>query len=481
MLPRGPTLKQSLQIGLNQSLKLTPQLTQSIRLLAMSTLELEAELSSMLDANPLLERESDQLPDDDVGLGQEEGADDREPESDLIDDSLDLESFDESSDWVESTGSGNGQDEDNEQFERNAEVPTLAAELLWQIALTPLSDRDRQIAAVIIDALDGDGYLRTPDADLLAALPAALAVNASEIESVRRLIMQMDPAGVAARNLVECLVAQMQQLDLPKAQRDLAIKVTTDYLEQLPKLDTLKLASRLGCKEHELRDAIQLIRSLNPRPGSQEDRQAAEYVVPDLIARKINGRWRVTLANATIPSLCINRHYERMAAESRGETGTYLRAQLQEARWLMKSLQQRGETLIRVGECILREQGAFLDYGPEALRPLTLKQIAEEVGLHESTISRATLRKYMSTPRGVFELKRFFSSGVSTDGGGEASATAVQAMIKKLIDAEDRAKPLSDQTLAEMLKKDGVQVARRTVAKYREAINIPSSSERCRL
>lgn len=475
-------MKQSLHIGLNQSLKLTPQLTQSIRLLAMSTLELEAELTALVDANPLLDRESDAANDDEAPpLGPEEPAADADAEVDAIDDALDLESFDEAADWAESSSGGSGGGEDDESFERNTGVESLASQLRWQVALAHWSEQDRAIAAVIIDALDDDGYLRASDAELLAALLPEWPVSSREIDHVRRQVLKLDPVGVAARTLAECLAAQIEHGDAEPARKRIALRLVQEFLEQLPRLDTFRTATKLGCREPEVRAAADLIRTLNPKPGAVEDRTPAEYVVPDLIARKVNGRWRVTLAQSTIPALCINRHYERMAAESRGETGGYLRAQLQEARWLMKSLQQRGETLIRVGECILREQGAFLDYGPEALRPLTLKQIAEEVGLHESTVSRATLRKYMSTPRGVFELKRFFSSGVATDGGGEASATAVQAMIRKLIEAEDRAKPLSDQTLAELLKKDGVQVARRTVAKYREAINIPSSSERCRL
>jgi len=475
-------VKQTLNIGLNQSLKLTPQLTQSIRLLAMSTLELEAELSGLLDANPLLERESDVADDDDLPIGGDDAASDSESEVTVeqLEDSLDLEAFDESADWAE-TSAGSGSHDDDDQVEQNGAQGSLADDLRWQVAMMPWTERERAIAAVLIDALDDDGYLRAPDAELIDALPSEWQVQPSEIDAVRRQVLKLDPPGVCARTLAECLEAQLEQCDAEAALKAMALRLVRGHLEQLPRLDTLKQASRFGCRECDVLDAIALIRSMNPRPGNIEDRQAAEYIVPDLIARKIQGRWRVMLTQSTIPALTINRHYERMAAESRGDTGNYLRGQLQEARWLMKSLQQRGETLIRVGECILREQGAFLDYGPEALRPLTLKQIAEEVGLHESTISRATLRKYMSTPRGVFELKRFFSSGVATDGGGEASATAVQAMIRKLIDTEDRAKPLSDQTLAEILKKDGVQVARRTVAKYREAINIPSSSERCRL
>ena len=469
-------MKAGLQLGLSQSLKLTPQLTQAIKLLAMSTLELELEVTNLLEANPLLERE-EELPPDDF----EEAplpSDDRDSASnDEVDDQLDLEGFEEMADWRES--GGGSFDGDDGEHERDQGTPDLRAELAWQMALRPLSPCDHAIAGALIDAIGDDGYMREDDAGIASALAPDWQVTPEQIGIVLRLLQQCDPPGVGARNLRECLALQLQ-LRAPDAQRDLALRIVNEHLETLTKTDPVQLARRLGATRAEFDAALALIRRLNPRPGERPEDSDNDAVVPDLIARKINGRWRVQLNPASMPAIGVNRHYERMAAESRGETGSYLRGRLQEARWLLKSLAQRGDTLLKVGNCVVREQGAFLDYGPEALRPLTLRAIAEEVGLHESTISRATTRKYMATPRGVFELKRFFSSGVATNEGGEASATAIQAMIRKLIDAEHKAKPLSDQTLAESLQHSGIQVARRTVAKYREAMNIPSSSDRLR-
>jgi RNA polymerase sigma-54 factor len=304
-------------------------------------------------------------------------------------------------------------------------------------------------------------------------------VTPEEVAVVRTLLQQCDPPGVGARDLRECLLLQLRQKPGDHL-RDLALRIVADHLQTLAKTDSAQLARRLGASVADVDAALRLIRSLKPRPGERPSDSDDDAVIPDLIARKINGRWRVQLNPTSTPGIGINRQYERMAAESKGDAGSYLRGRLQEARWLMKSLQQRGDTLLKVGNCIVREQGAFLDYGPEALRPLTLRAIAEEVGLHESTISRATTRKYMATPRGVFELKRFFSSGVATSEGGEASATAIQAMLRKLIDTEQKTRPLSDQALADALKRAGIPVARRTVAKYREAMNIPASSDRLR-
>jgi RNA polymerase sigma-54 factor len=471
-------VKAALQIGLSQSLKLTPQLTQAIKLLAMSTLELDQEVTQLLEANPVLEREED-LPGEDYG-DEPAPSDDREPESaDDIDDRLDLQDYEEFGDWNEPANASSSYEGEDGERERAADAPDLRAELAWQMALRPLSERDRAIAAVLIDAIDDDGYLREDDASLVAALPADWHVAPEDVAVVRTLLQQCDPPGVGARDLRECLLLQLRQQQ-PDPERDLALRIVAEHLDTLPKTDAAQLARRLGTTPDDIEAALRRIRSLKPRPGERPVDSEDDAVVPDLIARKINGRWRVQLNPSSLPGIGINRHYERMAAESRGDAGSYLRGRLQEARWLMKSLQQRGETLMKVGNCIVREQGAFLDYGPEALRPLTLRAIADEVGLHESTISRATTRKYMATPRGVFELKRFFSSGVATSEGGEASATAIQAMIRKLIDAEQKARPLSDQALTESLKQAGIQVARRTVAKYREAMNIPASSDRLR-
>lgn len=470
-------VKAALQIGLNQSLKLTPQLTQAIRLLAMSSLDLQQEVTGLIEANPVLEHEDELAAQEfDESITP---SDDREPEADDgIDDQLDLRDFEEFGDWNETKGRSD-LDAEGEAREIATPTPDLREELAWQMALRPLTERDHLIAAVLIDAVDDDGYLRVDDATILSSLPADRNFTEREVGIVRMLLQHCDPIGVAARDLRECLQLQLQSMaEVPG--RGIALAIVADHLDALPKTDLNQLARRLQATRQDIEQAIDLIRSLNPRPGARPLESDTEGVIPDLIARKVNGRWRVGLNPASMPDIGISRRYERMAAESRGETGTYLRGCLQEARWLMKSLQLRGETLTRVGNCIVREQSAFLDYGAEALRPLTLRTIAEEVGLHESTVSRATTRKYVATPRGVFELKRFFSSGVATSEGGEASATAVQAMIRKHIETENKARPMSDQALTEILKQAGIQVARRTVAKYREAMNIPSSSDRLR-
>lgn len=477
-------VKTSLQIGLHQSLKLTPQLTQAIRLLAMSTLELEIELTQLVESNPLLERPEDADHDDvPEALGPDETvatkSDDDTTEEIGIDDSLDLSAFEESADWSEPRASHDGDDE-NGWESRTALRTDLRDELRHQVELMRMSRKDRAIAEAIIDAIDADGYLRESFDSIRIAVAPEWDIDADEFEAVLRRVQQCEPTGVAARDLKECLLRQIEDRRDDPAYA-LAKILLQRHLEDLPRADAERFAAKMLVSVDEFRSALDLIRSLNPRPGESTAGDQDDYIVPDLIARKINGRWRLQLANGAVPALSINRYYERLAGESRGEPAQYLKGQLQEARWLIKSLSQRGETLLKVGESIIREQGAFLDYGPAALRPLTLRQVAEEVGLHESTISRATTRKYMATPRGVFELKRFFSSGVATTEGGEASAIAIQSMIRKLIDTENIKKPLSDQALADQLRRDGIAVARRTVAKYREAMNIPSSSDRCRL
>jgi RNA polymerase sigma-54 factor len=294
-------------------------------------------------------------------------------------------------------------------------------------------------------------------------------------------VQRFDPVGVASRTLGECLDVQLSLLEEHTEGLAVARRLVTEHLESLAKLERDKLAQKLGASLEETEAAVELVKACEPRPGNGYGEVNAEYIVPDAYASKHEGRWRVKLNPSCQPSLAINRQYERLAAESRGETGGFLKGRLQEARWLIKSLKARGETLMKVATCIVRQQSAFLDYGPEAMRPLTLKQVADEIGVHESTVSRITTRKYLHTPRGTFEFKHFFSVGLSTAEGGEASATAIRAMIKKLVEDEDPRKPMSDASISNELGKRGIEVARRTVAKYREAMNIPASSDRCRL
>lgn len=492
-------MKPGLQFRLHQQLTLTPQLQQAIRLLQLSQLELEAELRQIAEGNPLLEfaEESDTADEGEEAEGSylaEAGASATSSSTSTTSD--DHESGD-APEWADgdgageqpmdfsmgnSAGSSSGSRSDEDFEPQNAAVETLAEHLLWQLNLSGFDPRQRAIAAVIIDALNPDGYL-TENADaLLAALPATLQVSEDELEAVRRRVQTtFDPVGVASRDLRDCLRVQLEQFD-PAAtpQRELALRIVDGELDLLARNDVSKLARKLRADENDVVAAAALIRSLDPRPGAAMDATPVEYVAPDVYAYKDGNRWKVSLNADCQPRLGLNQHYCNLIAKARGEDASWMRGQLQEARWLIKSLESRAETLLKVAEAIVRRQSAFLDYGPEAMHPLVLREVAEEVGMHESTISRVTTRKYIHTPRGTFELKHFFSSGVSTEDGGSASSTAIQAMLRKLVDAEDPRKPLSDQALAEELRRKGIQVARRTVAKYREAMRIPSSSERQR-
>lgn len=485
-------MKPGLQFRLNQQLTLTPQLQQAIRLLQLSQLELEAELRQIAESNPLLEfsednpenEESDQhevvepLPAGSTS-STSDSADDGEAPDWSDGDGASEDPIDFSGGGSSSSRNGSSNDEDG--FEPQSAAPeTLQEHLLWQLNLTHMSPRDRAIAEVLIDALNADGYLTESMESLLAALPSDVKASAAELEHVRRLLQRFDPTGIASLDLRDCLRVQLEQFAPETPHRDLALRIVDSELELLARNDIARLARKLRANEDDAAAAAVLIRSLDPRPGAALDVTPVEYVAPDVYARKDAGRWRVSLNPDCQPRLGLNQHYCGLIAQARGTDASWMRGQLQEARWLIKSLESRAETLLKVAEAIVRRQSAFLDYGPEAMHPLVLREVAEEVGMHESTISRVTTRKYIHTPRGTFELKHFFSSGVSTEDGGTASATAIQAMLRKLVDAEDSRKPLSDQAIAEELHRKGIQVARRTVAKYREAMRIPSSSERQR-
>ena len=473
-------MKPALQFRLGQSLALTPQLQQAIRLLQLSRLELEIELNLALESNPLLDM-TDEAPDGDeadVEAAAEREAAEAEAEAaaqntDGDEQPLDLE--------VErSEHRGTALDEDGME-QQDAEIEDLRDHLLWQLNLTPMPARDRAIAATIIEAINDDGYLDETDEAIRDTLAPLHAVTLEEIAAVRRRVQQFDPVGVASRNLRECLGVQLDAFDADTPGLALARTLVAEHLDALAKQDRTRICQRLHADEAEFEVALALIRSLVPKPGSSYASTSAEYVAPDAYARKVGGRWQVALAPGCQPRLGINEHYAGLIAKARRDDANYLKGQLQEARWLIKSLKTRAETMLKVATSIVRAQEAFLEFGPEAMRPLVLKDVAEEIGMHESTISRVTTRKYLYTPRGTFEFKYFFSSGVTTVDGGAASATAIQAMIRKLISEEQPARPLSDQVLATELNRRGINVARRTVAKYREALNIPSSNDRSRL
>ncbi|MDN5781397.1 MAG: RNA polymerase factor sigma-54, partial [Luteimonas sp.] len=334
----------------------------------------------------------------------------------------------------------------------------------------------------LVDAIDDDGYLRDSLDAIAQSLLPEIQCTPDEVLAVLRQVQRLDPVGVGARDLGECLVLQLDNLPDDTPARALARRIATDHIDRLPRIGIEGVAAELGCELDQAEQALALLRSLDPRPGAQiGDLPANTYVTPDCVITRQQGMWRVALANERQPRLTIHRGYEQMIQHAGASDAGYLRGHLQEARWLLKNLAQRGETLLKVVQCLVRQQSGFLEFGPQALRPLTLREVAAEVGLHESTISRSISRKYVRTPRGTIPLRAFFASGIGTEGGGEASSIAIQEMIKRLIEAENPRKPLSDARLAEMLKATGVPVARRTVAKYRELLNIPSSHERVRV
>ncbi|MGH8114683.1 MAG: RNA polymerase factor sigma-54 [Rhodanobacteraceae bacterium] len=474
-------MKPGLQLRQSQTLSLTPQLQQAIRLLQLSQLELQVELRELAEANPLID-----LDGADVETGEDSTSESTEAGADgdaSADFGEDSEYWDEHSPQVvEWAKSNRGFDDDDDGPEQQDAAPEgLREHLLWQANLSGFSAREHAIATAIIDAIDDDGYLREGMEPILAALGTLdPPTTKDETEAVRLRVQHFDPTGVASLDLADCLAVQLEQLDSATEGRELARKIVAGDLDLLAKRDFSRLARKLNSPEDEVISAATLIRALDPRPGSAFDPTPAEYVAPDAYAIKTGGRWRVSLSPDCQPRLAINQHYSSLIARAQRSDATWMRGQLQEARWLIKSLEARADTLFKVAQAIVRTQSAFLDFGPEAMKPLVMRALAEELGMHESTISRVTTRKYLHTPRGTFEFKHFFSSSVATEDGGSASATAIQAMIRKLVDEEDPRKPLSDQTLTAELNQRGIRVARRTVAKYREQMRIPSSGERLR-
>lgn len=473
-------MKARLQTSMGQHLVMTPQLRQAIKLLQMSSAELDVEIAEAVETNPLLEwaENAESPPGETESRTAEEAAPGQEQEPSGDDWAPD------DSEWSHAGGGGGSFDDDDNgsAAERVAEQETLADHLLWQLHLSHLSPRDRSIGAALIDALDEDGYLREPLSAIAETLLPDIVAGEDEILTVLHQIQRFDPVGIGARTLGECLQLQLDVLPADTPGRALAGVIAAGPLERLPRSGAAGIAHDLKQPLEQVEEAIQLLRSLDPRPGKQLGELSSDtYVVPDCVVWRQRGVWRAALAGHAGPRVVIHRGYEQMIRSCGESDASYLRSQLQEARWLLKSLEARGETLLRVVRCLLQQQAGFLEFGEQALRPLTLREVAGELGLHESTISRAIARKYVRTPRGTLPLKAFFASGIDTDGGGEASSTAIQAMIRRLIEAENPRKPLSDAKLAEMLKSSGIPVARRTVAKYREAMNISASHERVRI
>ncbi len=488
-------MRQSLQLRLGQQLTMTPQLQQAIRLLQLSSLDLQAEVQTILDSNLMLER-SDEPQDLLVRpetLAAQAAADARAetelnaaPADATLPDELPVDSAWE--DIYESydgeTRYSRGEDEDWDPYERYAgDGESLRDYLYWQMRLTPFDDRDMAIATAIIDAIDESGYLSLSLAEIGQGLRGEFAVTPAEVEAVLKQIQRFDPQGVGARNPAECLLLQLDALPADTPWLVEARRLVEQHLELLADHDFSTLMRRLKVPREALQAIIGLIQSLNPHPGASRSSAAPQYVIPDVLVYRQRAAWRVELNPESTPKVRINARYAALARRA-GQGGgdmACLRNHLQEARWFLKSLQNRNETLLKVATCIVERQREFLEGGDEYMKPLILRDIAEVLGMHESTISRVTTQKYMHTPRGLYELKYFFSSHVGTRDGGECSSTAIRAMIRKLIQAEDPGKPLSDDKIAKLLEAEGIQVARRTVAKYREAMAVPSSSDRKRL
>ena len=478
-------MKASLQLKLSQGLTMTPQLQQAIRLLQLSSMELQNEIQEALESNMMLE-----LDEEDAGTPPAGGDSTDTTYTETareMDDSLpeDLPVDTAWEDIYEGGMGGNRNAQAGEQsaFEnRDAQEQTLREHLLWQLNLTPTSSTDKIIATAVIDALDDDGYLACSIDDIRESIASEVEVDTAEIEAMLRLVQAMEPPGMAARDLRECLLIQLRQLPADTPYRTEAMLLVSSYLQMLGDHDYRQLMRRMKLDRGSLQQVVALVQSLNPKPGAQIREIPTQYIVPDVYVRKEKDKWKVELNTETIPQLRINSRYMNMIGNIENSSdNTSLKAHLQEARWFIKSLQSRSETLLRVATSIVERQRGFLEHGEVAMRPLVLHDVAENLGMHESTISRVTTRKYMHTPRGIFELKYFFSSHVSTDLGGTASSTAIRALIRKFIEAETQERPLSDSRIATLLKDQGINVARRTVAKYRESMAIPPSNERRRL
>lgn len=487
-------MKQSLQLRLGQQLTMTPQLRQAIKLLQLASIELQNEIQSILDSNPMLELEEEQESDAESGDGKademaeysvsfENAGDEETAAAEAATTETSEASWE--NDWTTSYQNAprNSDTPDREIYERqDFSEPSLQEHLLWQLNLTSMNDSDRTIATAIIDAVTDDGYLHEDLETIRQAASGEHEVEMDEVEAVLHRIQHFDPIGVAARTPAECLRLQLQTYppDIPGYR--VAARIIDNHLELLAAHDYARLKRLSGADDDSLREAEKLIRSLNPKPGALITSARTEYIVPDVFVSKHNGVWRVELNPELAPKLRINSLYAGMIRRSdKSEDNSYLKSNLQEARWFLKSLQSRNDTILKVARTIVDRQRAFLEYGEEAMKPLVLRDVAETLEMHESTISRVTNQKYMHTPRGIFEFKHFFSSHVSTADGGECSATAIRAMIKKLVAAEDRHKPLSDSRIARLLDEQGINVARRTIAKYRESLAIPPSNERKRL
>ncbi|GAA71037.1 MULTISPECIES: RNA polymerase factor sigma-54 [unclassified Pseudoalteromonas] len=495
-------MRQSLQLRMGQQLTMTPQLQQAIRLLQLSTLDLQQEIQEALDSNPLLEVEEQDYSEDAAGKNEQKADNDEstlsasadEKPSEYEQDSGEAMSKDTISDdmamdvtWDEymsaAPASSSGPMPEDESIYQGSSTETLHEYLMWQLQLTPFSPTDEAIAIAIVEAVDDSGILTLSCEEILESFNQENddedEVELDEIEAVLKRIQLFDPVGIAARSLQECLCIQLNQFDKDTPFLNETKMILTDHIDLLAARDYRTLMKKTKLKEDELKEIMTLIHTLSPKPADTIVREESEYVIPDVSVKKIKGRWVVELNPDSMPKIRVNSQYAAMSrtVKSSGDS-QFIRSHLQEAKWFIKSLESRNDTLLKVTNCIVQQQQAFFEHGPEAMKPMVLNDVAEMVEMHESTISRVTTQKYMHTPRGIFELKYFFSSHVSTENGGECSSTAIRALIKKLIAAENSAKPLSDSKIADILAEQGIKVARRTIAKYRESLAIPPSNQR---
>lgn len=494
-------MKTSLQLKLGQQLAMTPQLQQAIRLLQLSTLDLQQEIQEALDANPLLEldensneatpttEESKADGQDSGEISAQEGESGNDPEpfdtSEVIEQREMPEDLPVDTTWDDVYSAGTGSTgiaiDDDMPVYQGETTESLQDYLMWQVQLTPFTETDLTIATAIIDAVDDKGYLTCSADEILESLGNE-EVELDEVEAVLKRVQQFDPLGVASRNLQECLLLQLATFPEDTPWLNEAKTLLNQHIDLLANRDYRQLMRETKLKEAELKTVMQLIHDLDPRPGNRVVASETEYVVPDVSVFKDHGKWIVTINPDSVPRIRVNQQYAALSKNTRNSADSqFIRTHLQDAKWLIKSLESRNETLLKVARCIVEHQQDFFEYGEEAMKPMVLNDIALAVDMHESTISRVTTQKYMHTPRGIFELKYFFSSHVSTDNGGECSSTAIRALVKKLVAAENQAKPLSDSKIATLLAEQGIMVARRTIAKYRESLGIPPSNQRKRL
>ncbi|MBU0689352.1 MAG: RNA polymerase factor sigma-54 [Gammaproteobacteria bacterium] len=465
-------MKPALQLRQSQQLLLTPQLQQAIKLLQLSTLEINQEASRLLDENPLLERIDDNANQTYSGSSDAQAPAQESTESTAADNPVQ----DSTPEWGEAnfshSGNASPDDEDDGYQEVAAERPNLREHLLWQLNMSLLDDRDKKIISLLVDALDENAYLTQPLEEIVEIFPEELDITLDDLETALVQLQHLDAPGIGARDLRECLALQLNALSEDIPGRDMALTIVGEHLDLLAARDFSKLKRVLRCDDDALRTAQDLIVHLQPKPGMAFEHRAADYVVPDVLIEKVGGIWKARLNPEAMPRLRINQVYANILQQRGDASAQGMATQLQEARWFIKNLQQRFETILRVAQAIAQRQRQFFEHGDIAMRPLVLREIAEQLELHESTISRVTTQKFMLTPRGIYEFKYFFGSGLATDAGGACSSTAIRALIKQMVGEEDTRQPLSDSRMSEILAQQGIIVARRTVAKYRESMNI---------